>query len=115
MPTERLAPNQVKRKAYNKFLRSQDPGDSEYAAYTQGLKQLRSELDQTDQNYKLLQTQADLLKSDDKVIENCNPQDRRQRTFLKAYKMINMVQDKVRQQMIDEMKVADEESREKRL
>lgn len=56
MPTERLAPNQVKRMAYDKFLRSQDPGDSQYAAYTQGLKQLRSELDQSDQNYKLLQT-----------------------------------------------------------
>ena len=48
MPTERLAPNQIKKMAYDKFLRSQDPSDSQYAAYTQGLKHLRAELDQSD-------------------------------------------------------------------
>jgi len=46
------------------------------------------------------------------LVDNVN---KKEQSLLRAHNLINMVQDKVRQQMVDEMKVADEEAREARL
>ena len=55
------------------------------------------------------------IRDDPDLIENIDPSYRHDTGSLRAHRLINVVQDKVRTQMLAEMQVADEEAREKRL
>ena len=65
-----------------------------------------------DSDYAHYHNQTEAMKHDSTLLDSVN---RKEKSLLRAHNLINMVQDKVRQQMIDEMKVADEEAREARL
>ena len=56
-----------------------------------------------------------MLKEDDNLIKCVNKVNLKEVPFLRAHRLINLVQDKVRQDMILEMKHQDDEDREKRL
>ena len=86
----------VRKMAYDKYLEMQNPAESEYAAYTQGLQEMQNDL-KLDGEYAVYKKQAELIKHDDRMIDNISKGDRSKRNFLKAYRKINLVQDKVRQ------------------
>lgn len=59
-----------------------------------------------------MKLQSKMIKEDEGIVESAI---KSERGALRAHRMINMVQDKVRQQMVNEMKVADDEARDERL
>jgi len=56
-----------------------------------------------------------MIRNNEGLIDNVAKENRGEKGALRAHRLINLVQDKVRNQMIDEMKVADDEERELRL
>ena len=82
--------------------------------YVKGLKLVQKELNE-DRDYQHYRGQGAMIRENEDLIASIGPVHRKEIRGLRAHRLINMVQDNVRTQMIQEMQVEDEEARAKRL
>lgn len=83
---------------------------SQSQGYLDGLTQIKKSLAH-DKRYTHYQWCSSQLRSDANLIDHINGLDRKQKSKLRAHMLIGQVEDSVRNQLLAEMQVADEENR----